>query len=80
MCSLLAEHLNKRYSAASDISSTHIPHTDHFSFPLISISGLRTQVFKLDWVMLSVLLLAIAAAGMYEGIAFLEKKILKWRG
>lgn len=38
------------------------------------------QTFKLDWVMLSVLLLAIAAAGMYEGIALLEKKILKWRG
>ena len=38
-----------------------------------------SQIFKLDWVMLSVLLLAIMAAIMYQLIVFLEKKFLKWR-
>ncbi len=29
--------------------------------------------------MLSVIILAIAAAGMYQGIALLEKKFLQWQ-
>ncbi len=52
---------------------------------LVAQSGLGflivygSQIFKLDWVMLSVIILAIMAALMYEGIAFLEKKCLKWQ-
>ena len=38
-----------------------------------------SQVFKLDWVMLSVVILAILAAFMYKTIVLLEKKIMKWR-
>lgn len=38
-----------------------------------------SQVFKLDWVMLSVVILAILAAFMYKSIVLLEKKIMKWR-
>ena len=38
-----------------------------------------SQVFKLDWVMLSVIILAVLAAVMYECIVLLEKKFLKWR-
>ncbi|HZK34379.1 MAG TPA: ABC transporter permease [Bacillota bacterium] len=37
------------------------------------------QVFRLDLVMSSVLILAIAAALMYQGVAWLEKRYLKWR-
>jgi len=37
------------------------------------------QVFKLDLVMTSVLILAVAAAIMYQGVAWLEKRYLKWR-
>lgn len=37
------------------------------------------QIFKLDWVMLSVIILAVLAAAMYEGISLLEKKFLKWQ-
>ncbi len=40
---------------------------------------MRTHIFKLDWVMLSVILLAIMAAIMYQLIVILEKKFLKWR-
>lgn len=46
---------------------------------LVSRAGLGylivygSQVFKMDLVMASVLLLALAAAGMYQGILFLEK-------
>ena len=36
-----------------------------------------SQIFKLDWVMLSVILLAIMAAIMYQLIVLLEKKFLK---
>lgn len=38
-----------------------------------------SQIFKLDWVMLSVIILAIMAALMYKGIVLLEKKFLKWQ-
>ena len=38
-----------------------------------------SQIFKLDWVMLSVILLAIMAAIMYQLIVLVEKKFLKWR-
>lgn len=37
------------------------------------------QVFKLDLVMTSVFILSIAAALMYQGVAWLEKKFLKWQ-
>ncbi|HPT78305.1 MAG TPA: ABC transporter permease [Candidatus Atribacteria bacterium] len=37
------------------------------------------QVFKLDLVMTSVMILAVAAALMYQGVAWLEKKYLRWR-
>jgi len=37
------------------------------------------QVFKLDLVMASVIILATAAALMYQGVAWLEKKFLKWK-
>lgn len=38
-----------------------------------------SQVFKLDLVMTSVIILAILAAIMYQGVALLEKKLMKWR-
>lgn len=38
-----------------------------------------SQVFKLDWVMLSVIVLAILAAGMYQSIALFEKFLLRKR-
>lgn len=38
-----------------------------------------SQIFKLDWVMLSVIILAVLAALMYQLIVILEKKFLKWR-
>ncbi|MFZ5969064.1 MAG: ABC transporter permease [Bacillota bacterium] len=37
------------------------------------------QVFKLDLVMTSVIILAVLAAVMYQGVAFLESKLMKWR-
>lgn len=37
------------------------------------------QVFKLDWVMLSVIILAVLAAVMYQAIAILEKRFIKWQ-
>lgn len=38
-----------------------------------------SQIFKLDWVMLSVIILAVLAAFMYQLIVILEKRFLKWR-
>jgi len=39
-----------------------------------------SQVFKLDWVMLSVILLAVFAALLYYAVAFAEKKVSKkWK-
>lgn len=52
---------------------------------LVSKNGLGylivygSQIFKLDWVMLSVIILALLAALMYKMIVFVEKKFLKWR-
>lgn len=52
---------------------------------LVSKAGLGflivygSQVFKLDIVMTSVIILAIAAAIMYVGVSYFEKKILKWQ-
>lgn len=52
---------------------------------LVAKSGLGylivygSQIFKLDWVMMSVLVLAILAALLYQLIVVLEKKFLKWR-
>lgn len=37
------------------------------------------QVFRLDLVMTSVLILAVAAAVMYQGVVLLEKLAVKWR-
>ena len=53
---------------------------------LVSRAGLGylivygSQVFKMDLVMASVLLLALAAAGMYQGVLFLEKGLKKKLG
>lgn len=38
-----------------------------------------SQIFKLDWVMMSVLILAILAAILYKFIIILEHNFLKWR-
>lgn len=38
-----------------------------------------SQVFQLDLVMMSVIILAILTTVMYKIIAALEKKIMKWR-
>ena len=37
-----------------------------------------SQIFKLDWVMLSVVILGILSAVLYKMIVALEKKITKW--
>lgn len=37
------------------------------------------QVFKLDLVMSSIVVLCILAALMYYGVAFLERRLIKWR-
>ena len=37
------------------------------------------QVFKLNLVMTSIVILCLLAAGMYYGVAYLEKKIVCWR-
>lgn len=38
------------------------------------------QVFKLDLVMASVIILSVVAAVMYEAVALLEKLVLNWYG
>lgn len=38
-----------------------------------------SQVFRMDLVMTSVFILAILAALMYQGVAFLERRLMKWR-
>ncbi len=37
-----------------------------------------SQIFKMDWVMLSIILLCILAALMYNGVVVLEKKFNQW--
>lgn len=37
------------------------------------------QVFQLDLVMMSVLILAVLAAVMYQGVALIEKRYMKWK-
>ena len=37
------------------------------------------QVFKLDLVMASIVVLCLLAALMYYGVAYMEKKLVKWR-
>ncbi|HCS74621.1 MAG TPA: sulfonate ABC transporter permease, partial [Clostridiales bacterium] len=37
------------------------------------------QVFQLDLVMTSVAILLVSATLMYQGVAWLEKRYLKWR-
>lgn len=52
---------------------------------LVSNAGLGyliiygSQVFKLDIVMTSVIILAVAAAAMYLGVSYLEKKLIRWQ-
>jgi NitT/TauT family transport system permease protein len=52
---------------------------------LVSKAGLGylivygSQIFQLDLVMTSVITLGVAAAAMYLGISYLEKKLLKWQ-
>lgn len=38
-----------------------------------------SQIFKLDWVMLSIVILALLAALLYKVVLILEKRFLKWR-
>ena len=38
-----------------------------------------SQVFRMDLVMTSVFNLDVLAALMYQGVAFLESKLMKWR-
>lgn len=38
------------------------------------------QIFELDLVMSSIIILAVLAALMYQGVAYLEKRLLRWRG
>jgi len=51
---------------------------------LVSKAGLGylitygSQIFKLDWVMLSVIILGFLSALLYKLIVILEKKIIKW--
>ncbi len=37
-----------------------------------------SQVFKMDWVMMSLILLALLATGLYQGIVYLEKKVSRY--
>ena len=37
------------------------------------------QVFKLDLVMASIVVLCLLAALMYYGVAYMEKKLVRWR-
>lgn len=37
-----------------------------------------SQIFKMDWVMLSILILCLLAAGMYQFIAAIEKRFANW--
>ena len=52
---------------------------------LVSKAGLGhlivygSQVFKLDLVMTSIVILCVLAAAMYYGVAFFEKRLVKWR-
>ncbi|NLP45978.1 MAG: ABC transporter permease [Epulopiscium sp.] len=52
---------------------------------LVSKAGLGylivygSQIFKLDWVMMSILILGIVAALLYQSIVWIEKRFLKWR-
>ena len=53
---------------------------------LVSRAGLGylivygSQVFKLDLVMASIVILCALAAAMYYAVAFLEKRLIRWRG
>lgn len=38
-----------------------------------------SQIFKLDWVMLSIVILGVLAALLYKCVMILEKRFLKWR-
>ncbi|TCT14619.1 NitT/TauT family transport system permease protein [Natranaerovirga pectinivora] len=37
-----------------------------------------SQVFRLDWVMMSIILLALLATALYQGIVFIEKRIKRY--
>lgn len=53
---------------------------------LVSRAGLGylivygSQVFKLDLVMASIVILCVLAAAMYYVVAFFEKRLIRWRG
>ena len=53
---------------------------------LVSRAGLGylivygSQVFKLDLVMASIVILCVLAAAMYYAVAFFEKRLIRWRG
>ncbi|WP_058486272.1 ABC transporter permease [Defluviitalea phaphyphila] len=38
-----------------------------------------SQIFKLDWVMLSIVILGILSAILYKGVVILKERFLKWR-
>lgn len=38
-----------------------------------------SQIFRLDLVMTSVIILSVLAGLMYQGVAYIEKKLLSWR-
>lgn len=38
-----------------------------------------SQIFRLDLVMTSVLILAVLAGLMYQGVSYIEKRLLSWR-
>ena len=38
---------------------------------------MRTHLFKMDWVLLSIVILCIVSAGLYKVIGVLEKMVMK---
>lgn len=73
-CILNALKINVGLSFVGVIVGEFLVAQDGLGF-LIIYGG---QVFKLDWVMMSVIILAILAAVMYQAIALLEKRFTKW--
>ena len=39
---------------------------------------MRTQLFKLDLVMMAIVILCIMSAVLYKGISVIEKKMIPW--
>ena len=74
-CILNALKINVGLSFVGVIVGEFLVAQDGLGF-LIIYGG---QVFKLDWVMMSVIILAILAAVMYQAIAMIEKRFTKWQ-